>query len=110
MMLITNVAIPWLVLWNPAWRRNPVILFTVGLLINVGMWAERYIIVPVSLQINRMPFMWGQEFRPGIEVPIFIGTVAFFILLPHAGFALPAAGAGVGSAGRPDGALHPQVR
>ncbi|PWH12072.1 MAG: polysulfide reductase [Anaerolineae bacterium] len=81
MMLITNVAIPWLVLWNKAWRRNPVLLFSVGLLINVGMWAERYIIVPVSLQINRMPFLWGQDFRPGIEVPIFIGTVAFFVLL-----------------------------
>ncbi len=80
MMLITNIAIPWLTLWNKSIRRNPWLLFIIGLLINVGMWAERYIIVPVSLEINRFPFMWGQ-FTPGIEVPIFIGTVAFFALL-----------------------------
>ncbi|MEJ5225821.1 MAG: NrfD/PsrC family molybdoenzyme membrane anchor subunit, partial [Anaerolineales bacterium] len=53
MMLITNVAIPWLTLWNKSIRRNPWLLFIIGLLINVGMWAERYIIVPVSLEINR---------------------------------------------------------
>lgn len=80
MMLITNVAIPWLTLWNKSVRRNPWLLFTIGLLINVGMWAERYIIVPVSLEINRFPFMWGQ-FEPGIEVPIFVGTIALFALL-----------------------------
>ncbi len=81
LMLITNIAIQWLVLWNKNWRRNPVILFGVGLAANIGMWAERYIIVPVSLQVNRMPFMGGQGIEPGVEIPIFIGTVAFFILL-----------------------------
>jgi molybdopterin-containing oxidoreductase family membrane subunit len=89
LMLITNILVPWLVLWNKQWRRNPWILFTVGLLANVGMWAERFIIVPVSLQINRVPFMWGhgvkifRETFPyvSVEIPIFIGSVAFFVLL-----------------------------
>ena len=57
-MLIFNVAIPFLTLWNKKIRRNPAMLFTIGLLINVGMWFERYIIIPVSLTINRMPFTW----------------------------------------------------
>jgi molybdopterin-containing oxidoreductase family membrane subunit len=49
-------------------------------LINVGMYFERYIIVPVSLTINRSPFTWF-EYKPGIEVYLTIGTFAFFILL-----------------------------
>jgi Ni/Fe-hydrogenase subunit HybB-like protein len=79
-MLIVNIAIPWLVLWNKKWRSNPWIVFVVGLLINVGMYIERYIIVPISLTINRMPFSW-RLYEPGIEIPLTIGTISFFILL-----------------------------
>jgi len=79
-MLVFNVAIPWVTLWNKKWRSNPWLLFTVGLLINVGMWFERYIIIPISLTINRMPFTW-RMYTPGVEIYLGIGTVAFFILL-----------------------------
>ncbi len=79
-MLIFNVAIPWATLWNKKWRSTPWLLFIVGMLINVGMWFERYIIVPISLTINRMPFTW-RLYQPGIEVWLGVGTVAFFILL-----------------------------
>ena len=57
-MMIFNIVIPWLTLWNKNIRRNPALLFIIGLLINVAMWFERYIIIPVSLTINRMPFTW----------------------------------------------------
>lgn len=79
-MLIFNVAVPWLTLWNRKIRRNPWALFTIGLGINVAMWLERYIIIPLSLTINFMPFTWRQ-YIPGVEVPLGIGTLAFFILL-----------------------------
>lgn len=79
-MLIFNVAIPWLILWNKKWRSTPWLIFIVGLFINVGMWFERYIIIPVSVTFNRMPFTW-RLYEPGIEVPMSIGTLAFFILL-----------------------------
>ena len=80
LMLICNVAVPWLLLWNKKIRRNPTLLFTIGLIINVGMWIERYIIIPISLTINREPFTW-RLYKPGIEIYLSIGTVAFFILL-----------------------------
>ena len=79
-MLIFNIAVPWLILWNKKWRTTPWILFLVSLLINIGMYFERYIIVPVSLTINRSPFTWG-VYKPGIEVYLTIGTFALFILL-----------------------------
>jgi len=79
-MLIFNIVIPWVILWNRKWRTNPWILFSVGLLINVGMYFERYIIVPVSLTITRNPFTWS-VYKPGVEIYLTIGTFALFTLL-----------------------------
>jgi molybdopterin-containing oxidoreductase family membrane subunit len=80
LMLVCNVAVPWALLWSKKIRVNPTALFIIGLLINVGMWCERYVIVPMSLTINRMPFTW-REYKPGVEIPLGIGTLALFILL-----------------------------
>ncbi len=79
-MLIFNVAVPLLTLWNKKIRRNPAMLVTIGILINIGMWFERYIIIPVSLTINRMPFTWKLYF-PRVEILLTLGTLALFILL-----------------------------
>ena len=79
-MLICNIAVPWLILWNKNWRRTPWLLALTGLLINIGMYLERYVIIPVGVTINRMPFTW-RLYEPRIEVPMTIGTFAFFLLL-----------------------------
>ena len=79
-MLICNIAVPWLLLWNRKWRETPWLLAIVGMLINVGMYLERYIIIPVGVTINRMPFTWRQ-YEPRIEITMTIGTFAFFFLL-----------------------------
>jgi molybdopterin-containing oxidoreductase family membrane subunit len=79
-MLICNIAVPWLTLWNKKWRQTPWLLAIIGLLINVGMYLERYIIIPVGVTINRMPFTW-RLYHPRIEIPMTVGTFAFFLLL-----------------------------
>jgi molybdopterin-containing oxidoreductase family membrane subunit len=80
LMLVCNVAVPWALLWSRKVRVNPTALFVVGLIINVGMWCERFVIIPMSLTINRMPFTW-RTYKPGIEIPLSFGTLALFILL-----------------------------
>lgn len=79
-MLTCNIAVPWLLLWNRKWRETPWLLAIAGMLINVGMYLERYIIIPVGVTINRMPFTWRQ-YEPRIEIPMTIGTFALFLLL-----------------------------
>ena len=79
-MLFCNIVVPWATLWNRKWRQTPWLLAIVGFLINVGMYLERYIIIPVVVTINRMPFTWRQ-YEPRIEVPMTIGTFALFLLL-----------------------------
>ncbi len=79
-MLICNFLIPMFVLWNKKWRRTPWVMLSVGIIINIGMWIERYVIIPVSLTITRMPFTW-RDYHPTLEIPITLGTFALFLLL-----------------------------
>jgi len=79
-MLIVNIVIPWATLWNRKWRQTPWLLAVVGFGINIGMYIERYIIIPVTVTINRMPFTWRQYY-PRVEIPLTIGTFALFLLL-----------------------------
>jgi molybdopterin-containing oxidoreductase family membrane subunit len=79
-MLACNFLIPLLLLWNRKFRRTPWLMFSLGLVINIGMWLERYIIIPGALSINRMPFTWRIYF-PRVEVLLTFGTFALFLLL-----------------------------
>ena len=78
-MLFCNLA-PLLILWNKRWRRIPWLLAILGGVINIGMWLERYVIIPETLTINRMPFTW-RIYVPHIEIVLTIGNFAFFFLL-----------------------------
>jgi hypothetical protein len=107
LMLIVNVAIPWLVLWNKKWRSNPWVVFVVGLLINVGMYIERYIIVPISLTINRSLSPGGVP--AGHRNPVEHRYLAFFILLYMLAAKFIPLGSGLGSAGGTDGAFGQEI-
>lgn len=80
LMLICNIAIPWLTLWNRKIRRTPWMLFAIGFLINIGMYIERVIIVPGMITRNRFPFMWD-SYLPRIELIISVGSLSLFLLL-----------------------------
>ncbi len=80
LMLVCNIAIPWLTLWNRRVRRSTVGLFVVTLGVNVGMYIERYIIVTGFLTRNRLPFDWGVYNPTIVEVLISIGSLSAFIL------------------------------
>jgi len=77
-LILFNIVIPWLTLWNKKIRQTPWLLAIIGAIINVGMYWERYLIVPVMLTINRMPFTW-KLYHPGIEVYLTIGTFSLFL-------------------------------
>ncbi|HEY5984237.1 MAG TPA: NrfD/PsrC family molybdoenzyme membrane anchor subunit [Anaerolineales bacterium] len=79
-MLIFNTAVPWLILWNRKWRSTPWLLASVGVIINIAMWLERYVIIPVGLSVNRMPFTW-RLYVPAVEIFLTIGTISLFLLL-----------------------------
>ena len=46
-------------LWIPWFRTNPIALWCVAGVINIGMWLERYVIVVLSLHADFLPSSWG---------------------------------------------------
>jgi molybdopterin-containing oxidoreductase family membrane subunit len=80
-MLFFNIVIPWTTLWNRRVRSSPLALFLITIGINIGMYLERFIIIPGFLNRNRMPFDWGNYAPRWPELSIIFGTLSLFILL-----------------------------
>jgi molybdopterin-containing oxidoreductase family membrane subunit len=57
-MLACNVVLPQILWWRRA-RRHALLLFGLSLIINVGMWMERVLIVVQSLHHDFLPSSWG---------------------------------------------------
>jgi molybdopterin-containing oxidoreductase family membrane subunit len=69
------------VLWFPAARRSPAALFVVSIIVLIGMWFERYMIIASSLSEDFLPSSFG-FFRPTIwDILIYAGSIGFFFTL-----------------------------
>ncbi len=80
LLIATNVVIPQ-VLWLKAVRNNPPWLFLVSLIILVGMWLERYVIVVTSLHRDYLPSSWGNYSPTVWDWTMYLGTIGFFLAL-----------------------------
>jgi Ni/Fe-hydrogenase subunit HybB-like protein len=79
-MLACNVVVPQ-IFWS-RWARHSVpVLFGASLLINVGMWSERFVIVVRGLERDQLPASWGDYTPSWVDVGILAGTFGFFALL-----------------------------
>jgi Ni/Fe-hydrogenase subunit HybB-like protein len=58
MLILCNIAIPQL-MWFKKVRMNVAVLFVISLVVNIGMWLERFIIVVTSLHRDFLPSSWG---------------------------------------------------
>jgi Ni/Fe-hydrogenase subunit HybB-like protein len=80
LMMACNVGVPQL-LWFQKLRRDPTSLFVISLLINLGMWAERFVIIVTSLHRDFLPSSWG-IFRPTIwDWATLTGSLGLFFTL-----------------------------
>jgi molybdopterin-containing oxidoreductase family membrane subunit len=79
-MLFCNVVVPQAFWWRKA-RTNIAWLWIASLLINVGMWTERFIIIVTSLHRDFLPSSWGMYAPTWVDWSIYLGTLSFFGLL-----------------------------
>ena len=64
------------------WQTNIPIMFTVSLLLNLGMWLERWMIVSPTLSHDYYPWVWNHDQWPGlIQWGIVAGSFGFFCLM-----------------------------
>jgi Ni/Fe-hydrogenase subunit HybB-like protein len=80
LMLAGNVVAPQL-LWSSRIRANLLALFLLSLLVNAGMWAERFVIIVLSLQREFMVSKWETYSPTWVDLGILFGTICFFLFL-----------------------------
>ena len=79
-MLVCNVVVPQL-LWWPRLRHSVLPLFAISLVINLGMWMERFLIVVSSLHRDYLPSSWGMFYPTAWDWITLLGSIALFVWL-----------------------------
>ncbi|MBI3297205.1 MAG: polysulfide reductase NrfD [Elusimicrobia bacterium] len=79
-MVFCNVVVPQL-FWSARVRRSVPAVFTMSLLVNVGMWMERFVIITTSLHRDYLPSSWRMYHPTFVEVGTFVGSFGLFFTL-----------------------------
>jgi molybdopterin-containing oxidoreductase family membrane subunit len=79
-MVVCNVLLPQF-LWFRWFRRTPWVLFLIAVLINVGMWFERFVIVVTSLTRDYLPSSWKMFYPTWADYLQLLGGFGLFSTL-----------------------------
>ena len=80
LLIFCNVGVPQL-LWFKKFRTHGVLLWIISILVNVGMWLERFVIIIQSLSKDFLPSSW-HLYTPTIwDIATFVGTLGLFLTL-----------------------------
>jgi molybdopterin-containing oxidoreductase family membrane subunit len=80
MLIFCNCAMPQF-LWSPRLRRNVPFLFMISIIVNIGMWLERYVIVVTSLHRDFVPAAWGMYHGTFWDYATYYGSIGLFFTL-----------------------------
>lgn len=81
LMLLANSLLPIVTMCFKRLRSSIGVMLVVSLLVNVGMFIERFLIIVPSLSHKNMPFVWG-TYRPSwVEISVNLAALAGFALL-----------------------------
>jgi Ni/Fe-hydrogenase subunit HybB-like protein len=80
MQIFCNVVAPQ-ILWVPGARRNVLVLFVVAILVNFGMWAERFVIIAVTLSRDFIPSSWANYTPTWVDWGLLFGSMCTFGVL-----------------------------
>jgi Ni/Fe-hydrogenase subunit HybB-like protein len=79
-LILCNIVTPQLI-WFKKVRTTPTLLFMVAMVVNVGMWLERFVIVITSLHRDFLPSSWGMFYATRWDYMTFFGTIGLFVTL-----------------------------
>ena len=79
-LILCNVIVPQ-ALWSDRVRASPILLFVIAIIVNIGMWLERFVIVITSLHRDFLPSSWGNYLPTIWDWATFAGTLGLFLTL-----------------------------
>lgn len=68
-------------LWFKRFRESEFWLFTISIIVSVGMWLERFVIIVTSLHRDFLPSSWAMYSPTMFDWSMFLGTIGFFFTL-----------------------------
>ena len=78
LMMFCNVLSPQL-FWSKKLRRNITVTFFMSIIVNIGMWYERFVIIVTSVYRDFLPSSWSTYYSPSIyEIGFYLGTFGLF--------------------------------
>jgi molybdopterin-containing oxidoreductase family membrane subunit len=80
LLILCNIFTPQL-LWFKAIRQWPLVLFMISIVVNIGMWLERFVIVVTSLHRDYLPSSWGMFYPTVYDWGIYVGSIGLFFCL-----------------------------
>jgi molybdopterin-containing oxidoreductase family membrane subunit len=80
-MLISINAVMIQLFWFKKVRENLGLLFVLSLLVNVGMWLERFVIIVTSLSRDFLPSSWDMFSPTRWDIAMYAGTIGLFLAL-----------------------------
>ncbi|MCB9356340.1 MAG: polysulfide reductase NrfD [Lewinellaceae bacterium] len=79
-MMFCNVVSPQL-FWSRKIRRSIWWTFFLSIIVNIGMWFERFVIIATTLARDFLPSSWSYYSPTWVEISIFAGTIGLFFVL-----------------------------
>lgn len=79
-MMTCNVISPQL-LWFKKIRTNIAATWILSIVVNIGMWFERFVIIVTSLHRDYLPSSWAMFYPTWVDVSVFVGSIGVFFTL-----------------------------
>jgi molybdopterin-containing oxidoreductase family membrane subunit len=79
-LILCNIVTPQF-LWSKKIRTSPGILWCISIVVNIGMWLERFVIVVTSLHHDFLPSSWAMYWPTIWDWAVFTGTLGMFMTL-----------------------------
>jgi Ni/Fe-hydrogenase subunit HybB-like protein len=79
-LILCNCIIPQL-LWIKWVRTHPIALWIISIIVNIGMWLERYVIIVISLHHDYVPSSWRMYHGTVWDYSTFYGSLGLFFTL-----------------------------
>ncbi len=54
--------------------------FIIAIVVNIGMWFERFVIIGTSLHRDYLPSAWSMFYPTHIDIGVFVGTIGLFFV------------------------------
>ncbi|WP_111706300.1 NrfD/PsrC family molybdoenzyme membrane anchor subunit [Lutibacter citreus] len=80
LMMSCNVFSPQF-MWSKKLRQSITFSFIISIVVNIGMWFERFVIIVTSLHRDYLPSSWTMFSPTFVDIGIYVGTIGFFFVL-----------------------------